>query len=346
MNGLVVSTVSGRIVPDSLIEDWWTLWHRSPEATPFQSPAWLVPWWKSFSPGELAIICVRRGTELVGLAPFYIEDTARSKRALPIGIAISDYLDVLLDPSCWEIAGAALIEAIAERAEELTSWEFTELAPWSAALRLDAPLHCTDDRDVCNVCPTLPIPWRATSLKQFLPTHRLQTVRTAWNRMRRADAPEVVLGDAANADELFAALVSLHAARWQHLETGGVLTDSRVLRFHHVAIPALAAADLLRLFALRYRDQYIAVHYGFHHRSRSYAYLVGFDTAHETLSPGSVLFAHAIETALNEGATEFDFLRGGESYKYLWGARDRSNQRRVLRCSRIQFERRIANERH
>jgi CelD/BcsL family acetyltransferase involved in cellulose biosynthesis len=33
---------------------------------------------------------------------------------------------------------------------------------------------------------------------------------------------------------------------------------------------------------------------------------------------------HAIE---QDGAMEFDFLRGNEGYKYRWGARDRSNTR-------------------
>jgi CelD/BcsL family acetyltransferase involved in cellulose biosynthesis len=159
--------------------------------------------------------------------------------------------------------------------------------------------------------------------------------------MHKSDAPEIVTGTAENADELFVALVSLHATRWRHFETGGVLMDSRVLRFHHAAIPALAHAEMLRLFALRYRDEYIGVHYGLHHGKRSYAYLVGFDVAHEMFSPGSVLYAHAIETALNEGAEVFDFLRGGEPYKYLWGARDQENQRRVLRCQAMP-ERKVA----
>jgi CelD/BcsL family acetyltransferase involved in cellulose biosynthesis len=150
--------------------------------------------------------------------------------------------------------------------------------------------------------------------------------------MKKDDAPAIVVGDATNAHELFASLVTLHATRWQRAGGDGVLIDTRVLRFHHAAMPALAAAGLLRLFGLRYRDHYIAAYYGMHRDKRSYAYLVGFDVAHEAFSPGGVLFAHAIEAALKEGAAAFDFLRGSEPYKYLWGARDNNNVRRVLRC--------------
>jgi CelD/BcsL family acetyltransferase involved in cellulose biosynthesis len=260
---------------------------------------------------------------------------------LPIGIGISDYLDVLVDPAVRDTVASALMESIAERCAALTSWEFTELAPWSSALQLDSHSQFDEALDVCSVCPALPIPSQAKSLREFVSAHRLQTVRSAWNRMRKTEAPEIVVGNAVNADEIFTALVSLHSTRWQRVGSGGVLTDLRVLRFHRAAIPSLAAAGLLRLYALRYRDRYIAVHYGLHHGKRSYAYLVGFDVAHEAFSPGSVLYAHAIETALEEGADEFDFLRGVESYKYLWGARDRLNYRRVLRCKPMQ-ERRVA----
>ena len=48
------------------------------------------------------------------------------------------------------------------------------------------------------------------------------------------------------------------------------------------------------------------------------------------LSPGAQLLDHAIRAAISEGAREFHFLRGGESYKYLWGAVDRLNLSRTF----------------
>ena len=331
MSALSVRTVRGHTIPESLVREWWSLWQRCSDTTPFQSPAWLVHWWNAFAPGELVLVCVYAGDELVGLAPSYIEHAGRSQRTLPLGIAISDYLDVLIDPSCSDAVAAALMHAIAEHTITCASWEFTELAPWAAGLHLPLPSYCAEERGVSNVCLTVAIPPHATSMRAFVPGHRLQAMRTAWNRMRRTGNPELVIGDRSNAHELFVALVSLHATRWQHLQSGGVLMDSRVLRFHHAAIPALESAGLLRLFALRYEDRYIGVYYGLHHERRAYAYLIGFDVAYEAFSPGNVLFAHAIDTAVKEHAEEFDFLRGNERYKYLWGARERENARRVIR---------------
>jgi CelD/BcsL family acetyltransferase involved in cellulose biosynthesis len=72
------------------------------------------------------------------------------------------------------------------------------------------------------------------------------------------------------------------------------------------------------------------VQYGLHRGCESYAYLSGFDPERGHESPGTLLLAHSIETAIAEGATSFHFLRGREAYKYSWGAADRWNCRRSL----------------
>ena len=56
----------GRLLPE-----WWALWSRTARATPFSSPAWLLPWWDAFRPGELFTAAVCRDGLLVGLAPFH-----------------------------------------------------------------------------------------------------------------------------------------------------------------------------------------------------------------------------------------------------------------------------------
>src|SRR6476646_11673089 len=73
---------------------WRDFWRRARAANIFQHPDWLIPWWRHFAPGELASIALWRGDNLVGLAPLYREEATR--RLLPLGISLSDYLDVLI----------------------------------------------------------------------------------------------------------------------------------------------------------------------------------------------------------------------------------------------------------
>jgi CelD/BcsL family acetyltransferase involved in cellulose biosynthesis len=89
-------------------------------------------------------------------------------------------------------------------------------------------------------------------------------------------------------------------------------------------------AGLLRLNVLRLDGRAVAVYYGFTHRERAYYYLGGFDPEFSALSPGTLAVAYAIEQALAEGVKTFDFLRGDERYKYLWGAEDTFTYRRTL----------------
>ena len=76
----------------ALQPQWWELWRRS-AASPFLSPAWLLPWWQVFHPGELCSIALFEDGRLIVLAALYCD----RGRLLPVGIALSDYLDVLAD---------------------------------------------------------------------------------------------------------------------------------------------------------------------------------------------------------------------------------------------------------
>jgi hypothetical protein len=110
-----MSLVSTEIIQNverlaAYVPEWRALWRRSANATPFQSPDWLLPWWDVFAPGELRCIAVRRGGSLAALAPLYREDGTHGARLLPVGVSLSDYLDVLIDPaypdSVNELSGA------------------------------------------------------------------------------------------------------------------------------------------------------------------------------------------------------------------------------------------------
>src|SRR3954469_2996843 len=82
---------------EELRPDWAALWEASPQATPFQSPAWLLPWWRRLGQGELRFLSAWHDRELCGVAPFYIypQPVTHTKQLLLLGSGNSDYLDVL-----------------------------------------------------------------------------------------------------------------------------------------------------------------------------------------------------------------------------------------------------------
>jgi CelD/BcsL family acetyltransferase involved in cellulose biosynthesis len=117
--------------------------------------------------------------------------------------------------------------------------------------------------------------------------------------------------------------------RWRD-RGGGVLKEDRVQQFHALAVPELDRAGMLDLLLCKIGGEIVGIYYGLRDRSRAFAYLLGFDPAWASISPGALLIGHAIEQAARNGAREFHFLRGNEPYKYAWGATDRVSSRIVV----------------
>jgi CelD/BcsL family acetyltransferase involved in cellulose biosynthesis len=337
MRAFETRLVRGAAEFEALEPAWWELWRRARTSTPFQSPAWLIPWWRHFHPGELTSVAAWKDDRLAGLALFYLETGTQGCRLLPIGISVSDYHDVLLDPEYETEAAPALVAAF----EEDPSWEsleLEELPPGAAALRLPRLPGCKEALSDHSPCPVLEL--CGPDLASFVPKPKRANLNTARNRAARHGAVRIARADNGSLADAVDNLVRLHLLRWDSRGEDGVLADARVVAFHREAAPRLQAAGLLRLYTLGIDHAVVAALYGLHHAGRSYSYLTGFDPAFAFESPGVILLAHVIEQALAEGAREFHFLRGRESYKYEWGAVDRWNRRRSFR--RIAAERSVA----
>ena len=312
---------------EALVPEWLALWERT-DATPFQSPAWLLPWWQTFRPGELFTVVVRREGLLVGLAPFYIEDGVYGRRLLPLGLGLTDHLDILIDGAYFESVAEAIVSIYRQRGDVWDFWCLEELAPDASARRLPiADLLQSETSQ--STCPTLELPIYEASWHRTAAGRRW---RRAWNRLGRHSAVGVIEGDLSNAEALLDSLIALHTRRWEALGQAGVLSDLRVQRFHRKAVPLLLRAGVLRLFALLIKDKVVGVYYGFAHKARGYGYLSGFDPDFGPDSPGTALLGHAIRDAVRSGCRTFDFLRGQEAYKYAWGAEDCWNTKRVAKA--------------
>ncbi len=320
----IVSDIAGL---KALEMPWWTLFDGCPEATPFQSPAWLIAWWRAFHPGDLRTIAIRDGDRLVGLAPFYIERAIAGGRLLAVGIGLSDYLDVLVAPDCR----AAVLSAVAAAIEMLPGWqewELTDLAPFAAGRGLPHLSGCSCEETPAAARYGLKLDDEPASL---VPAGKARKLRMAENRVHRDGGYRITLADARSLDRLLTRLVDLHRQCWTSRGEPGVFADGRVERCHREALPALLERGMLRLHGLERHGRITAVQLGFQHRQRAYAYLGGFDPDDAQVSPGTLLTAHAIREAQREGCRWFDFLKGDEPHKLSWGATRQAAFRRVWR---------------
>lgn len=312
---------------------WWSLFARIPSATPFSSPAWLLPWWEVFAPGDLMSVAVYAGDRLVGLAPLYRETGPEGRRLLPVGVGISDFADILVDPTNAAEAAAAIMAVLDGHAEDWHSWWAEEAPPDAAVLTAALPSRWSETTEPQIACPVLALSSPFSAADSGIPSHKRRTWTLALNRTARREVTLRRTTDATIEEDL-GSVFRLHAARWEHRGEAGVLAHEAVQRFHARAAPALLAAGLLRMTTLSLDGEMAGAYYGMHRGDRAFAYLTGFDPRFSFESPGTVVMGAAIEAAAAEGATEFHFLRGQEGYKYGWGAVDRWNSRRVFTVNR------------
>jgi CelD/BcsL family acetyltransferase involved in cellulose biosynthesis len=308
---------------ERLEPEWWELWRRSRDATPFQSPAWLLPWWRCFGEGRPVVATVRRQGRLDGLAASYIHGFGQGAKLLPLGVGISDYLDPILNVA----DGPAVLAALARQGASVNRIDLEGQPDGSALLTGPSPQGWHDSVQEREPAPVILLengPPRAAASRLGKQTYYER-------RLRRLGSAAWVDADHGNLDELLDGLFALHAARWKTRGEPGVLADPRVQSFHRQAAPELLQAELLCLFGLRVEERLAAVFYGLKDRHRLLAYLGGYDPAVPHPGLGAMTIGRALGFACAWGLREFHFLRGRERYKYDWGAIDRPLFARCLR---------------
>lgn len=306
--------------------DWEALFERCPEATPFQSPDWLLSWWHAVGVGELHVVALRRRGELVGLAPLFVYVQPDGTRHLTMfASGFSDYEDALLDPSIVEAGAALILRHVADIRQRWDVASFQEIPRTSPLLDAPCPAELAIERRPGSSCALLPLPASMDALEARLSWRFRRRLRNARNRLARQADARFVVADAGTLPTLLDALFRLHALRWRDRGEAGVLADPRLRRFHEEAAAGFLRRGALRLHALLVGGEPVAVLYGFDHRDRAYMYLSGLDPSARSYSPGVLLLHHAVAAAIAEGARVVDLLRGDEAYKDDWTATRRPN---------------------
>lgn len=298
---------------ESLAPEWHELWKNDPCATPFQSPTWLIPWARHFTAGEFCCVCVRVEEQLVGFLPMFEwrnPDTSE-RELLLLGTGLSDYCDGLFLPGYAN-------ESLAVASEHLSAvfdWDLLNFQD----LRSESPLALNFDRGPQSIVPILELPPSVEELNTAIPKAQLQNLAYYRRRAERLGLCEWQAADSESLGSMLEELFDLNSVRWR--ERGAVDNDD-LRGFHRDAASRLLRINALRLYRLRIAGETAAVLYGFASHGRTYYYLGGFNQKFASVSPGTLIIGHAIEQAVREGGTHFDFLRGAEHYKYLWGAKD------------------------
>jgi glycosyltransferase involved in cell wall biosynthesis len=248
---------------ESLAPQWWDLWRQSPAATPFQSPAWLIPWARHFPPQQLWTLAVFKGDELVGLAPLFIHaEPGRPPILLLLGAGNSDYLDMLAAPEHAVRVARLILRRIQDSTLPWQSCRLTQLPGNSVLLGPEVQSHWPGECQPSESCPAVQLP-EGAELRDCIPPEQWRKLAYSRRRAAREGTIRVETAHRSNFEKLFAEWLQLHAARWSARDEPGVLADSSVREFHRESAAAMLDRGLLRLRVLRLESRPLAAFYGF-----------------------------------------------------------------------------------
>jgi CelD/BcsL family acetyltransferase involved in cellulose biosynthesis len=329
---VAVSEVTDSDALDRLEGDWRDLLSRAADPTPFQSHEWQATWWRHHGRGRLWVLVAHDNGVVIGLMPLHIlryrGTPLRQVRFL--GAPLSDFQEILAAHGHEQAVHDAFMAHLAAHSSR---WDLCDFADQRKGTSLTLGAMPAGLRPLLlhhRVCPFIPL---SPSWDEFV--KRLsKNMRTNVGRRRRQVAKEFRAEyDLATTETVAAAmeeLFRLHNARWRRRGVAGAFAGERMQAFHHEVARRFLERGWLRLHRLRLDGETRAAFYCFQLGRRVYYYLSGFDVAFGKFSIGNVLMAQAIERAIGDGATEFDLLRGDETYKFAWKAEERETLRLIL----------------
>jgi CelD/BcsL family acetyltransferase involved in cellulose biosynthesis len=320
---------------ETVLPEWEALFQADPEASPFTSPGWARAWSRSWLGSSRPwIIAVREDGQLTGLAPFVLSRRGPFRTLSQLGG--HPQRDVLALPDARERAVEAVATEVVRRSEE---WDLLAVNCFPGDSRLVASLQREGLRSHCRrraSYPGLTLPETFDEYLAALPSKRRKDLR---RHLRRIDDGVVEVRQLHDSAAIAAAV-----SRWQELKV--TWWDTRGARIHadqrggrfagflNDVMLELVPAGLAEIWELHHSGDVVGVEMSLLDRRTFYSWEGGYDPAVAHLGPGKVAIGEAIRVAIAGGRRYFDLMRGGQDYKYWYGASDREAESLVLASNR------------
>lgn len=319
---------------ESLRDEWNALLETSQAYTIFLSWEWLFTWWKIFgTPNKLFLLTVREDSELVGIAPLYLETAkfAYSFSYRQLGFlgshhVGSDYLDFIISPHNTATVTRAILDYLEQNRKQWDILKLTDILESSCTLHTlreywQNKFHFSSR--VSQTCPYVELPSTWEDFLQSIGARTRKNIRQAKRRFEKNGYRFEVVEQRDEVAHAIDEIVDLHQGRAQSKKIVSPFGEEKFCEFHRSVIPLLAERDSAKFYFIRQNGKTLAGKYLYSDGRKRYGYITAINDEFARLSPGVSLLAHCIEDAIAAGIDEFDFLRGRETWKTHWTSRQR-----------------------
>ncbi len=291
--------------------DWNTL---------FVLPSWLEAWWQVFgSDFQLYLSAVWQREKIIGIAPLLVKE----KTASIIGSAdVCDYLDFIVSPGMENNFFNTLLNDLRQKginqldltSVRLDSTVFTNLVALARQGKYEVLCH------EAGVSVELDLPSTWDEYLAILTNKQRHEVKRKLRRLWDADNVDYrcfkVSQEVGGFMDTFLKLFSL-----SQKDKADFMT-TKMESFFRLLAETMAKIGLLRVGILEVDELPAAMIVGFDYNNTMYLYNSAYDPNYSHLSVGLLSKVLCIKESIQRGNKKWDFLKGGESYKYHIGGKE------------------------
>lgn len=306
-------TVINNITPEFL-NDWRRLFRGAP-GTFFDNPDWLLS--RVTERDKLYILAVMNSSQLIGLLPLRLEHRSwlgkRFWALTHLANEFSDYKGMLIAASSDIVKVRRLF---AKELASFKSWDLLELRDLNStndslnylSFRLASQRQLLSAQNVGEVIVKTDVESMA------FPKKAARELRKASNELSSKGHLEVRHSTCIS-ESAVRQLLQLRSEIYR--VNNDILTDTSINEVvQQLLAPELKGSVLYSEILLDGRQ--ISQHIGFISSGEFYYYLPIFDREYSSYSPGKLLLGELRNYCVEQKISTFNFLRGGEQYKWNW----------------------------
>jgi len=305
---------------DGVTSSWNELRHCLKWGSIFVLPAWLKVWWEVFGSGaELYSRTLRQREKIIGLAPLLVNKETASF----IGSAdVCDYLDFVIIPGREQDFFKVMLDDLREKG--INQLDLRPLRPDSTVLSHLVSIAQNRGYEVLchpeDVSLVLDLPSTWDEYLAILSKKQRHEVRRKLRRLWEAGNVEhrcVEVGrEVEDYLDIFLKLFSLSR------DEKASFMNPKMESFFRSLAKAMAEIGLLRLGIIQLDKVPVAMTMGFDYNDSHYLYNSAYDPQFNYLSVGLLCKVLCLKESIEKGRKKWDFLKGGEPYKYQLGGQE------------------------
>lgn len=280
----------------------------------FQTREWLVPWLSCFWKDKpIAFAFVFDGARPIGLAPLLRDNDGELACSATLHLPVNDHA---IRSSLLHVGDAGpVLRALLDHVSRTGGPKRLELEHLDPSVR-DQYLQAVQPLGHHGVCMrdsdfTTPIIRIHSTWSEYLDTrsrHLVHEIRRKVKHGKRMGATAQVFCTPEQCEQALPYVMQIEARSWKQAQGTSFTADPAHQRFYSEVARGFAQRGWLRLYILYIDNRPVAHIYGAEFRNEYCALKTSYDASFRQSSPGTVLFAHALEDAFTRKLSVFDFL--------------------------------------